>query len=77
MAKVMSVPRREPLMIQDTNCRSTGYDEFPSNIRLPFSDAIGSLQVLSPLYFLGLGYTLDRVLIVGFEVYAVEGFGGV
>ena len=52
-----SVARREPLMVQDTNsCRGTGYgleEDFSSSLSLPFSDAIGSLQVhiLGPYFY--------------------------
>jgi len=54
-----SVARRAPLMVQDTianACRGTGYgleEDFSSSLSLPFSDAIGSLQVhiLGPYFY--------------------------
>jgi hypothetical protein len=71
-------------MVQDTianACRGTGYgleEDFSSSLSLPFSDAIGSLQVhiLGPyLYF--FYFTVIVMLTLGLEVYALEGFGGV
>ena len=76
MAKVLNarnVPHREPLMLQDQNCTPStmGYDEFPSSLTLPFSDAMGSLQVYPRIL------RREKVLIVDFKVHAVEGFGGI